>query len=64
MNKHKVNRHRNFERKKKQATENHNTVTALERSVINYWGGGGGGGALTSFTGAISPSDSEVVQNI
>ena len=24
---------------KKQATENHKTTTALERSEMNYWGG-------------------------
>ena len=46
----------------KQATENHNRTTALEQSVMNYWGGGGG--ALTSFAAPTSPSVSEVVQNI
>ena len=25
---------------------NHNRSTALERSVLKYWGGGGGGGGL------------------
>ena len=37
---HKVNRHQN--RHQTQSTENHNRNTALERSVMNYWGGGGG----------------------
>ena len=41
----KVKRHRNSDTRK-QATENHNKNTALERSVINYLGGGGGGGGL------------------
>ena len=40
MKTHKVKRHRNCGTKK-QATENQNTTTALERSVMNYWGGGG-----------------------
>ena len=39
----------------------HNKTTALERSVMNYWGGGG---AKTSFTAVSSPSVFEVVQNI
>ena len=36
----------------------HNRSTALEQSVINYWGGG----ALTSFTGPTSPSVTDVVR--
>ena len=40
INMHKVKRHRNSDTKK-QATENHNKTTALERSVMNNWGGGG-----------------------
>ena len=35
VNTHKVKRHRNTDTKK-QATENHNKTTALERSVMNY----------------------------
>ena len=38
MNTSKVKRHRNSDTKK-QATENHNNTTALEWSVMNYWGG-------------------------
>ena len=37
MNTRKVKRHRSSDTKK--ATENHNRTTALERSVMNYWGG-------------------------
>ena len=37
MNTRKVKRHRNPGHPK-QATENHNKTTALERSVKNYWG--------------------------
>ena len=37
MNTCKVKYHRNSD-KKKQATENHNKTTALERSLMNYWG--------------------------
>ena len=40
MTAHKVIRHRNSDTKK-QATEIHNKTTALERSIMNYWGGGG-----------------------
>ena len=39
MNKHKVKHHRNSDTKT--ANENHIRTTALERSVMNYWGGGG-----------------------
>ena len=49
----------------------HNEGTALERSVMNYWGGKGGGGggvmwgAEASFTGSQpSPSASIVVKHI
>ena len=53
MNAHKVKRHRNCN------TKTHNKTTALERSVMNYWG------VLTSFTGLTSPSVSkDMVENI
>ena len=38
LHKHKVKRQRNWHQK--QVTENHNITTALEQSVINYWGEG------------------------
>ena len=57
INKQKVNRNRNSDTK---APENHNKTTALERSVMNYWGWG----AYTSFMGPTSSTVSEVVQNI
>ena len=37
MNTRKVKLHGNSDTKK-QVTENHNKTTALERSVMNYWG--------------------------
>ena len=40
---------------------NHNSITALEWSVIDNWGGGGGGGLYRIL---ISPSASAVVRNI
>ena len=36
MNKHKVKHHRNFDIKT--ANRDHTRTTALERSVMNYWG--------------------------
>ena len=39
MNKHKVKHHRNS--KSKTGKIDHIRTTALERSVMNYWGGGG-----------------------
>ena len=54
MNKHKVKHHRNSDTKT--ANRDHIRTTALERSVMNYWG------ALTSFTGPTSPSVTDVVQ--
>ena len=38
MNKHKVKHHQNWQQK--QEKENHIRTTALEQSVMNYWGGG------------------------
>ena len=54
MNKHKVKHHRNSDTK----TSNRDQIrtTALERSVMNYWG------ALTSFMRVTSPSVTDVVQ--
>ena len=56
MNKHKVKHHRNSDTKT--ANRDHIRTTALERSVMNYWGGGD----LTSFTRETSPSVTDVVQ--
>ena len=39
MNKHKVEHHRNSDTKT--GNRDHIRTTALERSVMNYWGGGG-----------------------
>ena len=41
MNKYKVKRHRNS--KTKTGNRDHIRISALERSVSNYWGRGGGG---------------------
>ena len=53
MNKHKVKHYRKSDTKT--ANRDHIRTTALERSVMNYWG------ALTSFTPATSPSITDVV---
>ena len=56
MSKHKVKYHRYSDTK--QAKENHIRTTALERSVMNYWG-------LNRFYGVpTSPSVTDVVQPI
>ena len=52
MNTHKVKHHRNTDTKT--ANRDHIRTTALERSVINYWG------PKTSFTPATSPSVTDV----
>ena len=54
MNKNKVKYHRNSDTKT--ANRDQISTTAVERSVMNYWG------ASTSFTGQTSPSVTDVVQ--
>ena len=54
MNKDKVKHHQNSDTKT--ANRDHTRTTALERSVMNYWG------AKTSFKSATSPSVYDLVQ--